>query len=184
LQWRRLAVFFVAWWAGARAGEFPPSGSGSQTANCAAKSSGAQASTGHSWRDFRLTLRCESPTVTYDRKGLHVEAAGGGFAATLRWRVQLRLATPFDSDPRRPSDFLDPQRFWGIRRARFKAQGHLFKPWLEFDYEHDLVDNWVYNAFVTVRKLEWLQFRMGQWKAEFGRERFISSGSSSPTAPS
>ena len=63
-----------------------------------------------------------------------------------------------------------------FRRARFKSSGHLFQPWIQFKSEYDLVGTRLLDANITLRKWDWLQFRFGSWKTEFGRERVDSSG--------
>ncbi|MCB1022545.1 MAG: porin, partial [Acidobacteria bacterium] len=64
----------------------------------------------------------------------------------------------------------------GLKRARFKMEGHVAKPWLTYKIEHDLVGNRLLDARFTVAKWKWLQFSAGQWKAEYSRERVDSSG--------
>jgi phosphate-selective porin len=114
--------------------------------------------------------------VTYSRKGLEIASRGGNYKANIRWRTQLRYSYPFLNDPVKESDFqTDSEREFGFRRARLKVDGHAFRPWFAVQFEHDLKNNVVLNLVATVKKYEWLQFRVGQWKAEFSRERVISS---------
>jgi len=113
----------------------------------------------------------------YTRQGLNLRSRDGDFQARVNVRSQLRFSSPFQSAPRRPADFSradeEDLRF---RRARFKMKGHVFKPWVAFKYEHDLVDPRVLDLRVTIKRWEWLQFRFGQWKADYSRERVDSSG--------
>lgn len=53
--------------------------------------------------------------------------------------------------------------------------GQAFRPWVKYQMEYDLVGTRLLDAYVTIQKWDWLQFRFGQWKANFGRERVDSS---------
>ena len=111
------------------------------------------------------------------RKGVRIQSPGGGFTTEMHLRSQIRLSTPVASVPRKQEQFLQVNgsdlRF---RRARFKTAGQAFRPWIQYSAEYDLVGTRLLDARVTVQKWEWLQFRFGQWKTEFGRERVSSSG--------
>ena len=116
-------------------------------------------------------------TVRIGRKGLRIRSGGGAFKAEMHLRSQIRFSTPFASAPRRNGDFFRAgDRDLRFRRARFKARGEVFRPWIRFSTEYDLVDTRLLDANVTIQKWDWLQFRFGQWKTEFGRERVDSSG--------
>ena len=114
----------------------------------------------------------------YGRKGLQVGEKGKGrFGAKVNIRSQKRFSSPFQSAPRKESQFSRPdENDFRFRRARFKVDGHAFTPWIKYNYEYDLVDTRNLNAFVTVSKWEWLQLRFGQWKVDYSRERSDSSG--------
>jgi len=114
----------------------------------------------------------------YGRSGLQIgEKDKGRFSAKVNIRSQIRFSSPFQSAPRDEGDFSAIEegdlRF---RRARFKMEGHAFAPWVKYKYEHDLVDTRVLDARMTIGKWEWLQFRFGQWKVDYSRERMDSSG--------
>ena len=116
-------------------------------------------------------------TVRIGRKGVRVRSGGGGFKAEMHLRSQIRFSTPFTSAPRRNGDFSRTnERDVRFRRARFKANGELFRPWITFKTEYDLVGTRLLDGNVTIQKWDWLQFRFGQWKTEYGRERVDSSG--------
>jgi phosphate-selective porin OprO/OprP len=115
---------------------------------------------------------------SYSRKGLQISEEGKGrFSAKVNIRSQIRFSSPFQSAPRDEGDFSAIEegdlRF---RRARFKMEGHAFTPWVKYKYEHDLVGTRVLDARMTIGKWEWLQFRFGQWKVDYSRERMDSSG--------
>ena len=115
--------------------------------------------------------------VRIGRNGLRIRSRGGAFTSEMHLRSQIRFSSPFASAPRRQEHFLrsngNDMRF---RRARFKADGQLWRPWIQYKTEYDLVNTRMLDLRVTIQKWEWLQFRFGQWKTEFGRERVSSSG--------
>ena len=114
----------------------------------------------------------------YSRKGLQIgDKSAGRFSGKVNIRSQKRFSSPFQSAPRKESHFTGAdENDLRFRRARFKISGHAFTPWIKYNYEYDLVDTRNLNAFVTVEKWEWLQFRFGQWKVDYSRERSDSSG--------
>ena len=116
-------------------------------------------------------------TVRIGRKGMRIRSGGGAFKAEMHLRSQIRFSTPFASAPRRHGDFVrTSDRDLRFRRARFKARGEVFRPWIRFNTEYDLVGTRLLDGNVTIQKWAWLQFRFGQWKTEYGRERVDSSG--------
>ena len=115
--------------------------------------------------------------VRLGRNGLRFESRDGAFKSEMHLRSQIRLSSPFASVPRQPNHFdREGENDLRFRRARFKSSGHLFRPWVRYNTEYDLVGTRMLDLRVTVQKWEWLQFRFGQWKTEFGRERVSSSG--------
>ncbi len=118
------------------------------------------------------------PYFRRDRSGTHIGEKGKGrFRAKINVRSQLRFDQPFKSAPRKASHFTrEGDRETYFRRARFKAQGHLYAPWISYKFEHDLVSNRDLDARITIKKFEWLQFRFGEWKVDYSRERMDSSG--------
>lgn len=114
----------------------------------------------------------------YGRSGLQIgEKDKGRFSAKVNIRSQLRFSSPFRSAPRKESQFGgEGERDFRFRRARFKVEGHAFTPWIDYKFEHDLVGNRILDAQMTIGKWESLQFRFGQWKADYSRERIDSSG--------
>jgi phosphate-selective porin len=115
--------------------------------------------------------------IKYTRKGLDLGDRDGNYTARINWRAQIRYSTPFDAAPRDADDFdkaeLTQFRF---RRARFKVKGVAFRPWVQYAIEHDLVDNRFLTGELTIAPLDWLQLKVGQWKAHYNRERADSSG--------
>lgn len=116
-------------------------------------------------------------TVSYGDDGLVVKSSDGNFRVQLRWRLQFRASTPFDADPETPEDYAKPdETSLSIRRARIKLGGNAFRPWVEYFFEYDFPSSRLYDFRVTLKRHSWLQLRLGQWKAEYNRERRDSSG--------
>lgn len=112
----------------------------------------------------------------YTSKGLEVGSKDGAFSARINGRSQLRFSAPFVSAPRKPSHFdREDDNDMRFRRARLKADGHLGKSWIEYKYEHDLVGGNLLDLRFDIGP-EWLKLRVGQWKADYSRERSDSSG--------
>ncbi len=120
----------------------------------------------------------KKPLLKYSKFGLQVGTRGEGrFSSKVNIRSQIRFSSPIRSAPRKPSDFTRAdENDLRFRRARFKMEGHAFKPWIAYKFEHGLVENRVLDARMTIKKWDWLQFRFGQWKADYSRERMDSSG--------
>lgn len=115
--------------------------------------------------------------IKYSRKGLDIEDRRGNYSARINWRGQIRYSDPFDAEPRNAPGFdkedLTQFRF---RRARFKAKGVVFRPWVQYAVEHDLINNRFLTGDLTIAPVDWLQLKVGQWKATYNRERVDSSG--------
>lgn len=112
----------------------------------------------------------------YGASGLELGSEDGPFSAKVSVRSQLRFTSPFESAPRKESHLGQPgESNLSFRRARFKMDGHIAVPWIEYKYEHDLVDGNLLDLRFDVGP-EWMQLRFGQWKADYGRERMDSSG--------
>ena len=112
----------------------------------------------------------------YSRKGLKIGDKETLFSAKINGRSQLRFSSPFRSAPRSPDHFKrQDEGNFRFRRARFKMEGHAFRPWIAYKFEEDLVNTLVLDARMTIKKLDWLQVRFGQWKIDYSRERSVSS---------
>jgi len=112
----------------------------------------------------------------YGSSGLELGSQDGAFSAKVNVRSQLRFTSPFESAPRRESHLAQPgESNLGFRRARFKMDGHIGVPWINYKYEHDLVGGNLLDLRFDVGP-EWMKLRFGQWKADYSRERMDSSG--------
>ena len=115
--------------------------------------------------------------VHYGSKGIELETRDKKFLFQLASRLQFRFSTPNDTDPLTYDDYSrDAQTTFKINRARLKIGGHAFEPWLKYYWEYELSQSNLLDFRIMIEKWDWLSFKVGQWKTEFTRERFISSG--------
>ena len=116
-------------------------------------------------------------SIRYGEKGFEFRTSDNRFLLQIQSRLQFRFATPVDQDPLTNDDFIgDPKTVFKINRARLKVGGHAFKPWLKYYWEYELSQSNLLDFRLMLEKWEWMSFKVGQWKVEFTRERFISSG--------
>ncbi|MEK6478113.1 porin [Catalinimonas sp. 4WD22] len=115
--------------------------------------------------------------IEYTSRGFQFTAPDNKFQLQIGGRLQFRFATPNDQDPITFEDF-DPERktVFKINRARLKVGGHTFQPWLKYYFEYELGASRLLDFRVMIEKWPWLNFKLGQWKTEYTRERVISSG--------
>lgn len=112
-----------------------------------------------------------SESIAYGPDGLEFRDTQQHFRLALGGRLQFRTTTPFAEDPIKVED-LGRQRenVTAIRRAQFKALGHVFTPRLTFNLQYDLVNVWLLDARVNYAFRPWLQLRAGQWRVDYNRE--------------
>jgi hypothetical protein len=113
--------------------------------------------------------------VEYGRNGLDIRSPDGNYAAHIEWRAQLRLSNSNFDDPltQNPDD---REGNFVINRARFKLGGHAYRPWLTYYFEYDFVRPALLDLRFSLKAMDELQLRVGQWKVPFNRERVDSSG--------
>jgi hypothetical protein len=117
------------------------------------------------------------PRVGHGSDGFFIETEDGAWRTALQFRLQFRFSSPYDTDPVTFDDYTgDPSTSLSVNRARLKIGGHGFKPWLGYYFEYELADPALLNWEVTVEKNPAFSLRVGQWKAQYSRERIISSG--------
>ncbi|MHC0444674.1 OprO/OprP family phosphate-selective porin [Flavobacterium phragmitis] len=127
---------------------------------------------------------CQAPKDTakaidlsYGKKGFQLATKDNKFSLQLQSRLQFRFSSPFDTDPLTYDDFnQENQTTFKINRARLKVGGHAYEPWLSYYWEYELSQSNLLDFRIMVEKWKWMSFKAGQWKVEFTRERFISSG--------
>ncbi|MFT7521211.1 MAG: phosphate-selective porin OprO/OprP [Kiritimatiellia bacterium] len=126
--------------------------------------------------------------TSYGPKGIRLESRDGKFQTNLQWRAQLRVTSPYRTDPRQIEDLPTDELTAEARRLRMKIGGHGYQPWLKYYFEVDLqptrsLDDDSVTA--SARVIDWrididknkaFGIRAGQWKIDFNRERVDSSG--------
>ncbi|MFB9079538.1 OprO/OprP family phosphate-selective porin [Flavobacterium procerum] len=116
-------------------------------------------------------------SVRYGDKGFELRTNDNKFLFQLNSRLQFRFSTPYDTDPLTYDDYSqDAKTTFKINRARLKIGGHAFEPWLNYYWEYELSQSNLLDFRLMIEKWDFLSFKVGQWKTEFTRERFISSG--------
>lgn len=122
-------------------------------------------------------INASSMSVRYGNKGFELQTKDNKFLFQLQSRFQFRFATPGDADPVTYDDYLKGNHTqFKINRARLKVGGHAFEPWLNYYWEYELSQSNLLDFRLMIERYKWLSFKVGQWKVEFTRERFTSSG--------
>ena len=117
------------------------------------------------------------PIVTHGDKGFEFRTRDGNFLMQIAARLQFRYASPRDADPVTFDDFDDQsQHILKVNRARLKVGGHGYRPWLKYYFEYELAAGNLLDFRVMVERYRGLRLKAGQWKAQYNRERVISSG--------
>ncbi len=112
--------------------------------------------------------------VEYGSHGWQFSAKNGNFLMHIQSRLQVRYSKPFDTDPVTLEDFVTgDHNTFKINRARLKIGGNAYKPWLKYYWEYDLASSNLLDFRVMLAKLLYLNVKVGQWKAQYNRERII-----------
>lgn len=114
--------------------------------------------------------------VEYTDKGFQFTTADDRFQLHLESRFQFRFATPGDQNPLTLDDLESNEPVFKINRARLKAGGHAFQPYLKYYWEYELSQGNLLDFRVMFEKFPAFNIKVGQWKAYYNRERVISSG--------
>lgn len=115
--------------------------------------------------------------ISHGNKGFEFRSRDDRFLLQLQSRLQFRYATPTDQDPRTFDDFNAPaSHVFKINRARLKVGGHAYKTWLKYYWEYDIAGGNLLDFRIMIEKWDYLNFKVGQWKIYYSRERVISSG--------
>jgi hypothetical protein len=94
----------------------------------------------------------------------------------LEWRLQTRVAYPYDSDPITLEDFTDDRIYLGVNRARMKVGGHAYRPNFKYYLEYELFGTALLDFRAMYEFSPAFNLKIGQWKAQYSRERIVSSG--------
>ncbi len=115
--------------------------------------------------------------VKYGSHGWQFSTDDGNFLLQMQSRLQVRYSKPYDTDPVTFEDFkTGSHNSFKINRARLKIGGNGFRPWLKYYWEYDLASSYLLDFRLMLTKLPYLNVKVGQWKAQYSRERIISSG--------
>ena len=116
--------------------------------------------------------------IGHGSRGFEIATADGKYLLQLQFRLQFRYAYPFDSDPITFNDFSQiDQSVFKVNRSRIKVGGNAYQPWLKYNMEYEVGGNALLDFRVMLEKWPALNLKIGQWKVEYNRERFISAGS-------
>lgn len=113
--------------------------------------------------------------VSYGSKGLTFETEDGKYALSMQHRLQFRYSYPFDADPRQLSDLQSEGHSFMVRRARFRMQGHAYKPWLQYAFQYDWSQPILRDFYISVNRFSWMELRIGRGKVIYNDERVSSS---------
>lgn len=114
--------------------------------------------------------------ISYGKQGLQFDDGTGNNFLWFGVRLQTRWGTNRLSDDEVAGAPVSESTDIRIKRGRLKLGGHLVSPALTVYSEYDIVDSRLLDLRATYNFADWLSIRVGQWKAEFNRERIDSSG--------
>lgn len=116
-------------------------------------------------------------TSMYGANGFEWNTSDGNYRMYIGGRLQFRYATPFDRNPISYQALSRSARQeFLVNRARLKIGGHVYKPWVKYAFEYGLVSGRLLDFRIMVEKYRGLNFKIGQWKVNYNRERVVSSG--------
>lgn len=135
----------------------------------------------HNLKAFQEAPVSEADTIPagfeHNSNGFEFTTADKKHQLQIAGRLQFRFATPNDQDPITFDDFdTEVRNIFKINRARLKVGGYSYQPWLKYYFEYEVGASRLLDFRVMVEKWSWLNFKVGQWKSEYSRERVISSG--------
>ena len=113
---------------------------------------------------------------SYGSKGVQFETEDGNYFAWFGVRLQTRFATEQITQEELPDEPTSQSSDFKLNRGRFKLGGHAFTPDFTYYTEYDFPTGRLIDLRGTYKFSPWLNLRVGQWKAEFNRERRDSSG--------
>ncbi len=122
-------------------------------------------------------INLSSIKISKGKPGVKFESADKNYSLKMNLRAQFRASYPYDGEPTKISQFENEQTNFKIRRARLKMTGNAYRPWLKYKMEYDLEGSNLLDLHFKVEKLPYLSLKVGRWKADYSRERIISSGS-------
>jgi len=125
------------------------------------------------------TVQDKEPSIRvgHGSRGFEFGTSDGNYLMQLQLRLQFRFAYPRDTDPITFDDFVEPdQILFKVNRSRIKIGGNAYRPWLKYYMEYEVGNSVLLDFRLMVEKWQALNLKVGQWKAQYSRERIISSG--------
>jgi hypothetical protein len=113
---------------------------------------------------------------SYGKKGIEFDDGTGNNFLWFGVRLQTRWSSTEVTEDELPGAPVSRSSDIDINRGRLKLGGHVLRPSLTVYSEYDLVGSRLLDLRATYKFADWLSVRVGQWKAEFNRERIDSSG--------
>jgi hypothetical protein len=115
--------------------------------------------------------------VGHGDKGFEIGTSDGNYLMQVQLRLQFRYAYPRDTDPITFDDLSEAdQHIFKVNRSRIKIGGNALTPWLKYYMEYELGGNALLDMRFMLEKSPAWRLKIGQWKAQYSRERIISSG--------
>lgn len=109
-------------------------------------------------------------------KGLLFESKDGNYALRLHWRFQSRFSFPIAGDPITAAQFNEGDTTnLQLTRARIKAAGHIYKPWIEYYMQFNWPTSTLYDFRMELTKYKAVRLLVGLDKIPFNREWMTSS---------
>lgn len=118
----------------------------------------------------------DAPELRYARHALRFGDRDDPFSASFQTRVQMRYATPFDTDPRSIAALTRDTPAFQLRRSRLKMKGHALDPDLSWAFQYDWDDAVLFDLYVNYALSDAVQVKLGRAKLLFGAEYETSSG--------
>jgi len=113
---------------------------------------------------------------SYGKQGLQFDDGTGNTFLWFGVRLQSRWANTEVVQDSLPGEPVSDSPEVAINRGRLKLGGHLVRPAFTIYSEYDIVDSRLLDLRATYKFADWLSVRVGQWKAEYNRDRIDSSG--------
>ena len=107
-------------------------------------------------------------------KGLQVRAGDNALDAWVGIRLQSRYSTA-DGALTTPDKLRNADENFSLNRGRIKGGGKVYDKATVYS-EYDFTTHYLLDLRATALIRDWLNVRAGQWKMEYNRERFDSSG--------
>ena len=117
-----------------------------------------------------------SPVEVHYKDGLRLKSRDDKFSARIRWRSQMRVTDLSSEDLVGEEDGVEEASGFRIRRARFKLDGHAYRPWVRYYLEYGIVASVMLTLQFDLQPSDAIGVRVGQYKVLYNRERVDSSG--------